>query len=305
MPGTTYRLFGVTCHRGVELRFGHYTSYVKSPQGTWFHADDEDMMSVPREQVLREKTAYLLSYIRVDGDTLPAASQSSQVATSSPAVRSDHHSEPPSSTGFKRKRAADDELEESDGSNVKQPRREEPTSSPIKGRAGHPNGDVNYEPASPVARPPPRSSSQPNSPPAYTRDSEGEDDATPDLFPSKFAAPKSKHSLLNGHSAEANHLHAPQAHSHATQISSPIQRPNHPPPRTPDGSGKSKKQKKKERLRQKLEMEQMRRDPFKLGGASPGGFKARGNGGFRNLAPGQKEKMSGKRPNEPLARKRF
>ncbi|WWD22738.1 hypothetical protein CI109_107231 [Kwoniella shandongensis] len=62
--GTKYRLFGVTCHRGVELRFGHYTSYVKGPGGQWFHADDEDMMPVKLDQVLGDKTAYLLSYIR-------------------------------------------------------------------------------------------------------------------------------------------------------------------------------------------------------------------------------------------------
>lgn len=62
---TAYRLFGVTCHRGAELRFGHYTSYVRGPQGAWFHADDEDMTPVPLSKVLNENTAYLLSYIRV------------------------------------------------------------------------------------------------------------------------------------------------------------------------------------------------------------------------------------------------
>ncbi|WVQ85376.1 hypothetical protein IAT38_007541 [Cryptococcus sp. DSM 104549] len=67
--GTKYRLFGVTCHRGAELRFGHYTSYVRGPTGQWFHADDEDMSAVSLEQVLSDKTAYLLSYIRVPDDT--------------------------------------------------------------------------------------------------------------------------------------------------------------------------------------------------------------------------------------------
>ncbi|KAK8844709.1 hypothetical protein IAR55_006558 [Kwoniella newhampshirensis] len=71
--GTRYRLFGVTCHRGVELRFGHYTSYVKGPSGQWFHADDEDMMPVKLDQVLSDKTAYLLSYIRIgEGSITPA-----------------------------------------------------------------------------------------------------------------------------------------------------------------------------------------------------------------------------------------
>jgi hypothetical protein len=67
MGGTQYRLFGVTCHRGAELRFGHYTSYVRSPLGRWYQADDEDMSPVPLQQVISDKTAYLLSYIRVDG----------------------------------------------------------------------------------------------------------------------------------------------------------------------------------------------------------------------------------------------
>lgn len=65
-PGTKYRLFGVTCHRGTELRFGHYTSYVRGPSGQWFHADDDEVSPVQLEQVLNDKTAYLLSYIRVD-----------------------------------------------------------------------------------------------------------------------------------------------------------------------------------------------------------------------------------------------
>ncbi|OXG35231.1 ubiquitin carboxyl-terminal hydrolase Ubp16 [Cryptococcus neoformans Ze90-1] len=64
--GTKYRLFGVTCHRGTELRFGHYTSYVRGPSGQWFHADDDDVSPVQLEQVLNDKTAYLLSYIRVE-----------------------------------------------------------------------------------------------------------------------------------------------------------------------------------------------------------------------------------------------
>ena len=68
--GTKYRLIGVTCHRGAELRFGHYTSYVRGPDGRWTHADDEDMTIVPSETALNDKTAYFLSYIRVSDDTL-------------------------------------------------------------------------------------------------------------------------------------------------------------------------------------------------------------------------------------------
>ncbi|CAD6585737.1 MAG: hypothetical protein TREMPRED_004229 [Tremellales sp. Tagirdzhanova-0007] len=63
--GARYRLFGVTCHRGVELRYGHYTSYVRAPNGAWYEADDEDMTAVPITKVLGDRTAYLLSYIRM------------------------------------------------------------------------------------------------------------------------------------------------------------------------------------------------------------------------------------------------
>lgn len=75
--GTQYRLFGVTCHRGQELRFGHYTSYVRGPQGSWYHADDEDMTSSVTSEVLKQSSAYLLSYIRV-GDNDPAVTSTPQ-----------------------------------------------------------------------------------------------------------------------------------------------------------------------------------------------------------------------------------
>lgn len=65
MPGTKYRLFGVTCHRGADLKFGHYTSYVRGPDGRWHNADDADVDVVPTKSALNAKTAYLLSYIRI------------------------------------------------------------------------------------------------------------------------------------------------------------------------------------------------------------------------------------------------
>lgn len=73
--GTKYRLFGVTCHRGSELRFGHYTSYIRGPDGRWTHADDEDMTTVSAQTALGDKTAYVLSYIRVDDGEFAAASK--------------------------------------------------------------------------------------------------------------------------------------------------------------------------------------------------------------------------------------
>jgi hypothetical protein len=68
---TKYRLFGVTCHRGHELRFGHYTAYVKNPNGKWYMADDEDISPVSLQKVLNDPTAYLLSYIRVSDTAGP------------------------------------------------------------------------------------------------------------------------------------------------------------------------------------------------------------------------------------------
>jgi ubiquitin carboxyl-terminal hydrolase 36/42 len=72
IPNTKYRLFGVTCHRGAELRYGHYTAYVRSPGGKWHQADDEDMSPVSLGAIKSDKTAYLLSYIRLpDGQDEP------------------------------------------------------------------------------------------------------------------------------------------------------------------------------------------------------------------------------------------
>ena len=68
---TTYRLFAVTCHRGTDLRYGHYTSYVKAPNGKWYHADDVDMTPISLSDVLGDRNAYLLSYIRVDDGVMP------------------------------------------------------------------------------------------------------------------------------------------------------------------------------------------------------------------------------------------
>ncbi len=67
-PGSKYRLFGVTCHNGSSPTYGHYISYVRSPKNKWFRADDEDMLEVDRSRVLNDRTAYLLSYMRI-GDT--------------------------------------------------------------------------------------------------------------------------------------------------------------------------------------------------------------------------------------------
>ena len=49
---------------GLALRLGHYTCYVKSPGGEWFHCDDAaPPLLVDEAQVLRA-SAYLLFYQR-------------------------------------------------------------------------------------------------------------------------------------------------------------------------------------------------------------------------------------------------
>lgn len=74
-PGTgaKYKLFAVTCHHGSTLHYGHYTSFVKGSDGSWYECDDESVRQVRPSDVLQDRAAYLLSYIRVDGDQPPSA----------------------------------------------------------------------------------------------------------------------------------------------------------------------------------------------------------------------------------------
>lgn len=82
--GTKYRLFGVTCHIGSELRFGHYVSYVRGPSGKWYRADDDDVSPVPLGQVQADRNAYLLSYIRISDEEYMAALKDKKAAAASP-----------------------------------------------------------------------------------------------------------------------------------------------------------------------------------------------------------------------------
>lgn len=63
--GTRYRLFAVTNHHGSSLHYGHYTSYVRGPDGAWYSADDEDVRPVQGKDVLHDRSAYLVSYMRI------------------------------------------------------------------------------------------------------------------------------------------------------------------------------------------------------------------------------------------------
>jgi hypothetical protein len=81
----------VTCHHGSSLHYGHYTSYVRGPDDSWFNADDDDVSPVSPKTMLHDKSAYLLSYMRVGkGEQVtsasPAASKAEASVASSPAT---------------------------------------------------------------------------------------------------------------------------------------------------------------------------------------------------------------------------
>ncbi|GMK57015.1 hypothetical protein CspeluHIS016_0308550 [Cutaneotrichosporon spelunceum] len=63
--GTTYRLSGVICHHGYGPHSGHYTAYVRGPDGKWFEADDEEVRQVTFQRVRADHSAYVLNYVRL------------------------------------------------------------------------------------------------------------------------------------------------------------------------------------------------------------------------------------------------
>lgn len=299
MGGTKYRLFGVTCHRGAELRFGHYTSYVRSPLGRWYQADDEDMSPVPLHQVVSDKTAYLLSYIRVDGfDSVQAqahahaqsrresvASQSS--ANLSPAV--DRHPSP-----VKRKRPLQEDSEDDgDEDNAED---DEDGGRPTK--RGVPNGRY-PSPAAPPSTPPRAPS--------------------PKLFSSAFDAPASETISMHNHTAATNGLDSlptkfgyqpkPKQHSQPVNIlaprpipsksfygqgqqdstTSPIARPGHPSPFA-ERSDKHMSKKQRKKASKKELRKQRREDSRAAGGGVPKPYAVMHGGGNGGLGFASKKK---------------
>jgi hypothetical protein len=61
-----YDLYALTLHHGNSLRSGHYTAYVKAPNGVWWHMDDERRSQVGWDRVERDAQGgvYLAWYIR-------------------------------------------------------------------------------------------------------------------------------------------------------------------------------------------------------------------------------------------------
>ncbi|WVW81323.1 hypothetical protein I302_103314 [Kwoniella bestiolae CBS 10118] len=235
--GTKYRLFGVTCHRGVELRFGHYTSYVRGPQGRWFHADDDDVSPATSREALDDRTAYLLSYIRVpDNEAIPTLNtpQLSTKKVNGSNLTNGHVPSPLiTKVGEKRARSDNDEEEEEGQVNTLKPKRSD-------------NGLIGpVKPMSIRKGTPPRS--RRSSPSASQNQEDLEVELPPQLPASsrKFGSlmtPKSNHSPSKGStpntpSSGSKTIYQPKAvppgQFYGTK--SPIARPHNPRPDSDEG----------------------------------------------------------------------
>lgn len=76
-----YELYAVTVHQGSGPHIGHYYSYVKNKNGTWFEANDE---SVHVAQARVFPSAYILHYIRKPGSALDAIKAGKANAANTP-----------------------------------------------------------------------------------------------------------------------------------------------------------------------------------------------------------------------------
>lgn len=61
LAGSVFDLFAVVVHRGRTIRSGHYVSYVKSADGQWHLADDEETREVAGSEVMAQ-LAHLLFF---------------------------------------------------------------------------------------------------------------------------------------------------------------------------------------------------------------------------------------------------
>lgn len=64
MDDTSFELTSVLVHRGASTKTGHYYSYVKVEDGTWWHMNDSSVNPVTPEIVLQQQ-AYILFYTRL------------------------------------------------------------------------------------------------------------------------------------------------------------------------------------------------------------------------------------------------
>ncbi|KIJ56960.1 hypothetical protein M422DRAFT_23097 [Sphaerobolus stellatus SS14] len=70
--GPSYTLYGVVSHAGGGPNSGHYYAHVKGRDG-WYEANDESISKTPENSVTGRKNAYILFYMRKQGDALGAA----------------------------------------------------------------------------------------------------------------------------------------------------------------------------------------------------------------------------------------
>lgn len=61
---STYELYAVVVHQGQTPGSGHVFSYIRSPDGLWYEANDEIVTQVHLNVVLTEKDAYVLCYVK-------------------------------------------------------------------------------------------------------------------------------------------------------------------------------------------------------------------------------------------------
>ena len=88
----TYELYAVVVHKGETPSSGHVFSYIRSPDGSWYEANDETVTKVQLNVVLGEKDAYVLCYARTSTEpsltlnktSIDSSIKSSIVVTSTP-----------------------------------------------------------------------------------------------------------------------------------------------------------------------------------------------------------------------------
>ncbi|CAF3205771.1 unnamed protein product [Rotaria sp. Silwood2] len=93
-----YQLNSVVVHVGEYATSGHVFSYVLSPDGNWYKADDELVTPVKLDSVLGDENAYILCYSKVpkilthvsDNDTLSSPTHSSSIVISSTPIHTCH-----------------------------------------------------------------------------------------------------------------------------------------------------------------------------------------------------------------------
>ncbi len=66
----SYSLYAVLVHTGQTTRSGHYTAFVKAPNGAWYHMDDDSVSQVQLGTVLKQN-AYMLFYVRNIASLVP------------------------------------------------------------------------------------------------------------------------------------------------------------------------------------------------------------------------------------------